>query len=76
MACLPRCSLATALAEDASAAAAVGDAFVVVAAAVVVVMVGVVAVEEGVRTQSWTVAYPFAVAAADVAWLAACLCCP
>ena len=73
VACLPRCSLATAFAEDAFAVA-VADAVVVVAAAVV--MVGAVAVEVVVGMKSWTVAYPFAVAAADVAWLAACLCCP
>ena len=64
--------MATAFAEDAFAAA-VEDAVVVVAA---VVMVGAVAVEVVVGMKSWTVAYPFAVAAADVAWLAACLCYP
>ena len=72
VACLPRCSLATAFAEDAFAAA-VEDAVVVVAA---VVMVGAVAVEVVVGMKSWTVAFPFAVVAADVAWLAACLCYP
>ena len=67
VACLLRCSFATALAEDA--------AVVVVAAVVAVVVVAVVVAVEAAaaKLQSWTVAYPFVVVGA--ACLAVCLCC-